>query len=448
MATALRDYAKQQGLNVDYDALTKKVTLGNKTLAPNQLEALGGQLVGGAWQFGDVAKLNTLTGAKPTTPTPTPTLAPSQAPMSQEDIQRMIADQKKALAMDKFNQQFKQTEGRLTQERAGIDPRFLEATGRTMTQEAMSRRAIENQAAQGGLSTSGSAFQSDIALRGQALAQQGMNERDRLNQIADVERRLSEAQQLRDMGIATAQSEAELTFLTDQLQNLRDTETRTREDAQVADAQAREDFNNEILANRSNLLGFAQKLEVAGEPSWKINAVLAAREQKKADLNLDDQGRPLPVDTTPQLTSSSAALELWQQLGVANEAISRALGVPVGQRYTDTSRLSGGSGSGGGTPNPDDDPKVILSYLENTLRGTTGASSADLLVQLNDLGFFENLTKTEIQNLNKKFGVTELMLEQAENRRDAFTSQAPYKPQGIPLPSQTGGLYGILNNNR
>lgn len=447
MATSLRDYAKQQGLNVGYDELTKKVTLGDKTLAPNQLQALGGQLVGGAWQFGDTAKLNTLTGKTPT-PTPTVALTPTASPtITEEELKARIEAQKKAQKFDMFNKQFQQTAGRLEQERAGIDPRFLEATGRTRAQGEMNLRAMENQMAQGGLSTSGSRFQSDIALRGQTLAQEGMNERDRLNQIADVERRLSEAQQTRDLGIATAESEAELALLTDQLARLRESETLAREDARTTEAQAREDFNNEILANRSNLLAFAQRLEEANEPAWKINAVLAAREQKKSDLNLDDQGRPLPVDTTPQLTSSSAALELWQQLGVANEAISRALGVPVGERYVDRTRSTGGGGSTGTSPELMS-PKETIAVVTDSLRGTSGSQSADMLVQLNDAGYFENLTPSEIKTIMNKFDVDELMLEQAYNRQSAFTSQAPYRPQGIPLPSQTGGLYGTFNSSR
>ena len=157
--------------------------------------------------------------------------------------------------------------------------------------------------------------------------------------------------------------------------------------------------------------------------------MLAARQQKIAQEGRDPRtGELLPVDTTPQLTSSSAALELWQQLGTANEAISRALGVPVGQRYTDTSRTGGSNGSSAGTTPTNMTPKQVTTFVTETLRGTSGSQSADMLVKLNNSGYFEQLTPSEIKTIMNKFGVDELMLEQAENRATIST-------QGVVLPS-------------
>ena len=209
-------------------------------------------------------------------------------------------------------------------------------------------------------------------------------------------------------------------------------------------AQAREDFQNTILANYNDLQGFANRLQTQGAPRWQIDQVLAARQQKIADQGLDQQGRPLPVDTTPQLTSSSAAIELWKQLGTANEAISRALGIPVGTRYTEAVR-SGGT-SGGSTSVSTQTPKQVIAYAESNLRGTSGSTSADVMVQMNDAGLFENLTPAEIKSLMNKFGVTELMLEQAENRTTIPT-------QEITLPTgrvigQGSGLTGMTNTIR
>lgn len=213
----------------------------------------------------------------------------------------------------------------------------------------------------------------------------------------------------------------------------------------ATEAQAREDFNNTILANYNDLMGFANQLRNQGAPQWQIDAVLAARQQKIAEQGLDQMGRPLPVDTTPQLTSSSAALELWKQLGVANEAISRALDVPVGQRYTDTSRSSGGS-SVGTTPT-NMTPKQVTTFVTETLRGTSGTQSADMLVRMNDAGYFDNSTPAEIKSIMNKFGVNELMLEQAENRMTIPT-------QGVTLPTgrttfpSGSGLSGMTSTIR
>lgn len=82
-----------------------------------------------------------------------------------------------------------------------------------------------------------------------------------------------------------------------------------------------------------------------GDPrnDWQIPLLEQARQEKIVSQNLDPAtGLPLPVDTTPNITSSSAAIDLWRQLGTANEAISRALGIPVGTRYTE--RATGGTG--------------------------------------------------------------------------------------------------------
>ena len=275
---------------------------------------------------------------------PTVNSTPENPLMDTQALANKIAETKKAQALAKFNQQFAQTQGRLEQERSQIDPRFLDATGRTQTQGAMSQRAMENAMAQGGLATSGARFQSELGLRGQQLAQQGMNERDRLGQIADVERRTTEAQQLRDLGIGGIEAEADITNLQSQLTQMEQQEALAREDAKVAEQQERLDFGNKILANYNDLQAFANQLIEQGAPQWKIDQVLAARTQKTMEQGLDPvTGQPLPRDTTPEL-SASAAMGLWEQIGVANEAISRALGIDPGTRFTRQAVASSGGG--------------------------------------------------------------------------------------------------------
>ena len=66
MAT-LRDIAKNKGLNVGYDEMTKNVTVGSQTFTPDQLKGMGGQLVNQSWTFNDPSKL-TLEQPKVETP--------------------------------------------------------------------------------------------------------------------------------------------------------------------------------------------------------------------------------------------------------------------------------------------------------------------------------------------------------------------------------------------
>jgi hypothetical protein len=213
-----------------------------------------------------------------------------------------------------------------------------------------------------------------------------------------------------------------------------------------SEAQSRNDFQNQILANYMDLAGFAQRLRSSGAPQWQIDQVEAARVQKVIENNLNPStGLANPVDTTPNITSSTAALTLWEQLGVANEAVSRALGIPVGTPFTP--QYTGGSSGGGGgsqfnpmtTPQPEAlPPKEAIAIVTDAIRGVTGPAAADVLEQMNQQGYFDNLTASEIKSLMNKAGVTDLQLEQAYNRAT----------QPIILPSCKGVIQGanaVLN---
>ena len=92
-------------------------------------------------------------------------------------------------------------------------------------------------------------------------------------------------------------------------------------------------------------------------------------------------------------------------------------------------------------------PKEVTNLVTESLRGTSGTQSADMLVQMNDAGYFDNLTPSEIKSIMNKFGVDELMLEQAENR-------ATIPTQGVTLPTgrttfpSGSGLTGMTSTIR
>jgi len=211
-----------------------------------------------------------------------------------------------------------------------------------------------------------------------------------------------------------------------------------REDAKTAADRTREDFINTIGGIR-DYTAQINTVQNDGDPSndWQIPFLQQAKQEKIVNQNLDPRtGLPLPVDNTPQITSSSAAIDLWKQLGTANQSIANALGIPVGTRYTAQATGSSGSRSSGSsstspigsTPAQTYTPKQIIAYAESELRGSGGSSAAERLVALNDTGVMDNLTPAEIKTLMNKFGVTEQMIAQAENRIEAQTS-------GVTLPS-------------
>lgn len=110
--------------------------------------------------------------------------------------------------------------------------------------------------------------------------------------------------------------------------------------------QKKQDFINTITRFAQDYTAEINRVQNDSDPTndWQIPLLETARQDKITTEGLDPlTGEPLPRDTTPTLTSSSA-LDLWEQTGVANEAISRALGVPVGERFT---RRTTGGGTGG-----------------------------------------------------------------------------------------------------
>lgn len=284
---------------------------------------------------------------------------------------------------------------------------------------------------------------------------QQQNVIDTANQrIADLEAqgRFEEASITQQQKLAELQSLMREQQRQDEIarQDLLRSQDLARQDQLMGQEQSREDFATSIMANYNDLSAYSDRLRAQGAPQWQIDQVEAARLQKVMEQNLDPRtGQPLPVDSTPSLTSSSAALQLWEQLGVANEAVSRALGIPVGTRFTQSAARATGATGTSQAPVSELPPKQVIALAESSLRGTSGNTSADRLVQLNEAGYFDNLTPSEIKTLMNKFGVTELMLEQAENR-------ATIPSQGITLPSgrntnqngitpTTGGFTGALN---
>lgn len=450
MAT-LQDITKQMNVALGWDPTTKNVTVGSTVYTPEQLKAHGLTLSGGRWQ-GTEEQLKGLTATPTVTPTVTPTT--EQPTFSNPDYSQLlsgISDASRQANIAALQRAYQKSLGSLESERATIAPQF-EASRSDIRRASMNQaKDFENFLATKGLARSGAAAQGEIASNVALTGAIGQSKTEEQRRLADIEKRRSELGTDLEFGIAQTEAQANLERMRAELQARQQADALAREDALIAEElaradalraeeTARSDFGTTIAANYQDISALVNRLRESGAPQWQIDQAEAARQQKIMELNLDPRtGNPLPVDTTPALTSSSAALDLWKQLGTANQAIANALDVPVGSQYRNFS-----TGSGGGTTTTSATgltPKETISLTESTLRGTSGNSSADIMVQMNEQGYFDNLTPSELKTLMNKFGVTELMLEQAENR-------ATIPAQGIPLPSQMGGLYGIFNNRQ
>ena len=273
---------------------------------------------------------STLGGIKQPTTTTTTAATTEQA----------IVDARKQAAVDAFKSAFQQTSGRLTAEQEALTPRFREERAGIGTQDTMSRARTEKGLAGLGLSGAGAAPQSDLAQT--AITQGAMSQSRGLEQQlrADIERRITEAQQLRDQGIAGAESDAEIMALQNQLNQLEKAEL----DAKIAEEQAKSDYLTTIGQFAGDFMAEIQRVQNDGDPSndWQIPFLQAARQEKIATGGLDQQGQPL--DSLP---TYSQALEAYR-MGIRSPQVMEVLNA---SGFTPSVGGVGG-GVGGATPEP------------------------------------------------------------------------------------------------
>jgi len=254
--------------------------------------------------------------------------------------EQAIVDARKQAAVDAFKSAFQQTSGRLTAEQEALTPRFREERAGIGTQDTMSRARTEKGLAGLGLSGAGAAPQSDLAQT--AITQGAMSQSRGLEQQlrADIERRITEAQQLRDQGIAGAESDAEIMALQNQLNQLEKTEL----DAKIAEEQAKSDYLTTIGQFAGDFMAEIQRVQNDGDPSndWQIPFLQAARQEKIATGGLDQQGQPL--DSLP---TYSQALEAYR-MGIRSPQVMEVLNA---SGFTPSVGGVGG-GVGGATPEP------------------------------------------------------------------------------------------------
>jgi len=210
----------------------------------------------------------------------------------------------------------------------------------------MARKGREKALAGQGLSAGGAVAQGDIA---QSVITQGALGESRQQEQAlraDIERRMTEAQMLRDQGIATAQSEADITMLQNRLNELD-----TLEAKKVAnEAQAKADYLATIGQFYGDYQAEINRVKNDGDPSndWQLPFLQQARQEKIANQGLDQQGKVIDQGIT---YSVSQALEATRQ-GMWNQQIADALGMP----FTEASRMQISRSGGGGSVAPTEEP--------------------------------------------------------------------------------------------
>jgi len=229
-------------------------------------------------------------------------------------------------------------------ETAALAQPFRQAEAGIRTRDTMARAGTEKFLSGRNLGDAGAVGQSDTS---QSVITQGatsaLNEQE-ITLKADIQRRLAEAEVLFANGELDAAELANASKMQLQLEALDKKEL----DAEADSVRNRQEFISTINRFAQDFTAQINLVQNDGDPSndWQIPLLESAKQNKIDTQGLDPAtGQPLARDTTPDLTSSSA-IDLWEQTGVANEAISRALGIPVGTQYT--RRTTGGSGGAAG----------------------------------------------------------------------------------------------------
>ena len=292
---------------------------------------------------------------KATVPMDTSVTAPTTGSLKDQ-----IVNTQKENAVNRFKAAFEQTKGRLGQEESAVDPRFRKQESLIGVNDTMSRMAADKSRATQGLSASGATGQDEMAQNVITQGSLGASREQEQNIRADIERRMTEAQSLRDQGIATAESEADITMMQNKLYELdaltakQDAaELTSKSEAEAKDAQIKADYLSTIGRFYGDFQAEINRVKNDGDPSndWQIAPLEQARQSKIAQEGLDQQGRPIPVDNTAQIQEATynKALEKWKNgLPLTPEEMT-ALNVttsvkPVEQKTT---------GGGGGITTPD-----------------------------------------------------------------------------------------------
>lgn len=219
-----------------------------QSMQSGQPQTDGGSLIKYKDQAGNIHELDPMyerTGQLPSGWTRQQAIQPTLQPQSTtgspvpnvktvEQLMRELTMAQQSQKANALNQAFDATRGRLAAEQQALAPQYAQQQRAISAQDTMARANSQNQLAMQGLAGSGAANQqatSQNVISQGAMSNLGMQ---RAAAESDIQRRLSEAQRVRDYGIADANDAASLMGLEQQLNRLSQQEGYARQDAQLA----------------------------------------------------------------------------------------------------------------------------------------------------------------------------------------------------------------------
>lgn len=249
-------------------------------------------------------------------------------------LAKQLADAQKQKNIAALQQAYDKTVSSLQAEKSGLDPMFGAQTRQAVTQSMMAKKSFSDFLAEKGLGASGLSGQGEIAQNVALQGELGGIEARKGQALSDVARRMTEAQQVRDYGIAGAESDAAMLNAQQQLERLKQQEQRD-----YAEQQQNKEKQEQNYASTINPLddqtAIIQRLKSQGVPDddYRIVAhqkVRVAKLGQMADREYQSELAKIKDEAERQEQAFETAKWKFEQGMPADSVTSKLLGIPVG----------------------------------------------------------------------------------------------------------------------
>lgn len=341
------------------------------------------------------------------------------------DTREQMLELQKQQAVRAFQDAFASTQRGLEAERGQLDPMRRQAIGQVRTEDVMAQQAAEQRAAGMGLAGSGAMAQSDIA-RSVATGQRMSDISQQFTNLeADINRRLQDAQSQMAQGIATVETEMEMSKLQSQLDDLNAQKSAALKQAELQDERDWEMYLRELEnydqrqldtfrndLEQENMLLDAQirEAEAAGDQVRKIELenLKSANDIKLAGVRASTGG-----GLTQSNIATNARYKISNGIPLSAEEAS-VMGVSPG--YVDPNFTGTG-----GVEAPS--MSTITQSIDNAISGTrTGSESPAVAKQtainwlIDNASLFGNDANL-LRDVMLRYGITAQEIEEVESRR-------------------------------
>ena len=287
----------------------------------------------------------------------------------QAELLNQLLEQQKQSTMAGLEASRQTSLSALGAEETAVKPAYAEKRSQARTTSQLNAKSFADFLAQRGLTNSGGAALGETNRTGALQGQIGGLMEAEQAQLGDINRRRTLAEQNYATGLQGADAQMNAQSIQNQLTLLQDQMARTEQDKINADNQLIQDKNAYLQTIGQFSNNYQAEIDRISDnvangdnsEAWKLPYLASARQDKINQMGLDQSGNPIAIEPgVAQITSSTAALNLWKQLGTANESVANALGIPVGTPFTEA--YTGGTGGSSVGSNATNQAQIIAGY--------------------------------------------------------------------------------------